>query len=82
MTDKKAYKYPRLVIGGISSGCCKTTVSIGLIGALRKRDIKVQPYKTGPDYIDTAYLTRSAGKNAYNLDFWLMGKDNTDYTFC
>jgi len=80
MTDKKAYKYPRLVIGGVSSGCCKTTVSIGLIGALRKRNIKVQAYKTGPDYIDSAYLTRSAGKNAYNMDFWLMGKDNTVYT--
>ncbi|MCL6088197.1 MAG: cobyrinate a,c-diamide synthase [Actinobacteria bacterium] len=81
MIDKKAYKYPRLVIGGISSGCCKTTVSIGLIGALRKRNIKVQPYKTGPDYIDTAYLTCAAAKDAYNLDLWLMGKNNVDYTF-
>jgi cobyrinic acid a,c-diamide synthase len=80
MTGKKAYKYPRLVIGGIASGCCKTTVSIGLIGALRKRNIKVQPYKTGPDYIDTAYLTRAADESAYNLDFWLMGKDNVSYT--
>lgn len=81
MTDKKVYKYPRLVIGGISSGCCKTTASIGLIGALRKRNIKVQPYKTGPDYIDTAYLTHAAGKDTYNLDFWLMGKNNVSYTF-
>ncbi len=81
MAEKKAYKYPRLVIGGIASGCCKTTVSIGLIGALRKRNIKVQPYKIGPDYIDTAYLTHVANENAYNLDFWLMGKNNAGYTF-
>ncbi|MHB1377572.1 MAG: cobyrinate a,c-diamide synthase [Candidatus Humimicrobiaceae bacterium] len=81
MIDKKVCKYPRLIIGGISSGCCKTTVSIGLIGALRKRNMKVQPYKIGPDYIDTAYLTHVAGENAYNLDFWLMGKNNVGYTF-
>ncbi|MDD5658699.1 MAG: cobyrinate a,c-diamide synthase [Actinomycetota bacterium] len=81
MSDKKTYKRPRLIIGGISSGCCKTTISIGLIGALRKKNINVQPYKIGPDYIDTAYLTHAAGKDAYNLDLWLMGRDNINYTF-
>ena len=81
MVNRKICKYPRLIIGGISSSCCKTTVAIGLIGALRKRGLKVQSYKIGPDYIDTAYLTYAAEKNAYNLDFWLMGRENVKYTF-
>ena len=61
-----------LVIAAPRSGSGKTTLTLGLIAALRARGIGVAPAKTGPDYIDTAILSRVAGRDAVNLDPWAM----------
>lgn len=50
----------------------KTTLSLGLIGALKKRGLKVQPYKVGPDYIDPAHHTMISGYSCRNLDGWML----------
>ncbi len=61
-----------LIIGAPRSGSGKTVVTLGLVAALRQRGIAVAPAKTGPDYIDPAFLGRAAHRPAINLDPWAM----------
>ena len=61
------------LISAPSSGTGKTTVTLGLLRAFRDRGNAVQPYKSGPDYIDPAFHRFASGRASYNLDTWAMG---------
>ena len=61
-----------LMISAPASGTGKTTVMLGLLRALRDDGLVVQPYKSGPDYIDPAFHRAAAGRASFNFDTWAM----------
>src|SRR5690242_18627646 len=66
---------PIVVIAGVSSGVGKTTVTLGLLEALRGRGLAVQALKVEPDFIDVAYHALATGRPCYNLDGWMCSPD-------
>jgi len=73
--------FPRLIIAATQSGSGKTTITAGLLAALKKRGLDVQSYKVGPDYIDTGWHSLACGKISHNLDSWLVGSDKLKEIF-
>ena len=64
-----------VMITAPASNTGKTTLSFGIIRAIKNRGIDVSAFKTGPDFIDTKYLGIASGKRAGNLDIHLMGRE-------
>ena len=70
-----------LVVAGTHSGSGKTTVTLGLLAALKNRGLSVAPFKVGPDFIDPGHHRHVTGTQSRNLDGWMLAESENRKIF-
>lgn len=76
---KQVLTTPRLLLAAPGSGNGKTTLSCGLLWALKRRFEKVKSFKCGPDYIDPMFHAKMLGSDCRNLDLFLSGEEGVRF---
>lgn len=69
-------KKSTFLIAATSSGSGKTTITLGLLRAFLNKELNTQPFKCGPDYIDTKYHDMASGRKSVNLDLFLSSESH------
>lgn len=69
------------LIGAATSNSGKTTFTMGLLRALANRKHIVQPFKCGPDYIDTMFHRLASGRESINLDTFMASENHAKELF-
>lgn len=77
-----AAKLHAFILAGTGSGCGKTTVTLGLLSLLKRRGMRVQPCKVGPDYLDTGWHAAVCGSASRNLDSFMLPEPVLNALFC
>ena len=70
---------PGIIISAPTSGAGKTTITLGILRALRDKGLNVSAAKIGPDYIDSKFHERASSGRCVNLDTWGMNKPQLQY---
>jgi cobyrinic acid a,c-diamide synthase len=71
-----------IIISAPYSGSGKTTVTLGIMECLKRRGLRVAPFKVGPDFIDPGYHRLVTGRPSVNLDGWMCSAGFVLDTFC
>ncbi len=69
------------MVAGTNSGVGKTTITLALISAIESKGFKIQPFKVGPDFIDTGYHSLASGFPSVNLDSWMLSENYNKTNF-
>lgn len=72
---------PGIMVAGLRGGSGKTLLSMGLLRLWNGLGRTVVPFKKGPDYIDAAWLARASSRPCYNLDPYLMTREQILATY-
>ena len=81
MNQLRKISHPRILISSLRGSSAKTMVSLGISVALKRRGLRVFPYKKGPDYIDATWLSEAAGEECKHLDLFMMGEAGVKEVF-
>jgi len=81
MTKLNKISHPRILISALRGSSAKTMVCLGITVALKRRGLRIFPYKKGPDYIDAAWLSEAAGEKCKHLDLFMMAEEGVKEVF-
>ena len=71
----------KFLIAAPHSGSGKTTIARGLMALLTQKGYQVQPFKCGPDYIDTKFHAAVCGRPSVNLDTFMATPEHVRELF-
>jgi len=74
-------KKTAFMIAAPTSGSGKTTIARGLMALLTQKGHRVQPFKCGPDYIDTKFHETVCGRPSVNLDTFMATPEHITTLF-